>query len=94
MDALAYQHFEPSFKEALESPKPFEALCLLAQLWVAQGVQQAELYAAFEQQLQRYSNTEDQQQYDALADTMDLIVGWCAPEAALFKSVPKPNVDL
>ena len=94
MTAPAHQHVEPLFKEALESSKPFEALCLLARRWIAQGMQQAELYAAFEQQLQRYSGAKDGRQHDALADTMDLIVGWCSPDAVMFKPVQKPNADL
>ena len=93
MEHPAYMHLEPLFAEALESSEPFEALRSLAQSWAVQGMPQAEMYAAFEQQLQRQSHAEGERRYDALVNTMDLIVGWCAPGTALYKPVSKPNAS-
>jgi len=77
-------HLEPLFKEALESSVPAEALRNLARGWRDQGMPQASMYSAFEEQLVRQSGAESDRLYDALAETMDLIVGWCTPSAALY----------
>ena len=77
---------ERSVAEALRSPKPFEALRTVAESQVARGVPQTELLAAFQAQLNGQVGAPDEMLYNALADVMDFITGWCAPEAVLYKS--------
>jgi hypothetical protein len=74
------------FAEALDSSEPFGALCKLAEAQVAQGVPQPELLAAFQRQLSSQEGASDERLYNALADVMDFIVGWCSPEASLYRS--------
>ena len=79
---------ERSVADALQSRDPFEALRTLAESQATQGVPQTELLAAFQAQLDSQGSASDEKLYNALADVMDFIVGWCAPEAALYKGVP------
>lgn len=69
---------------ALMSPQPRTALEALARRWKAQGLAQAEVRARFHELLVAANEAGDEAGCDALADTLDLIVGWCAPERALY----------
>jgi hypothetical protein len=73
------------FAETLEASDPFVALRKVAETLVGQGMPQSELLATFKTQLDRQANTSDETLYNAVADVMDLIVGWCGPESSLYK---------
>lgn len=72
------------FEKALNSNKPFENLHELAVKWKAQGMSKDEMYTLFEHYGRIHQEDEDETKYDAIADTMDFIVGWCLPQKRLF----------
>lgn len=51
---------------------------------MARSVPQAELLAAFEWHLNSQTEASDETSYNALADVMDRIVGFCGLEVALY----------
>ena len=86
MTQLPFDPLERQFGEALGSSEPFDALRQLAKALVARQVPRSELIALFQEQLNRQANAFDEKAYNALADVMDLIAGWCSPEASLYQS--------
>ena len=50
------------------------------------GMAQPELQALFESFAARHRADADESRYDALLDTLDLIVGWCSAGRALYPS--------
>ena len=80
-----------AFCDAFASPDPLAALSELARSLVKHGVAQSELLAAFQEQLDMQASAGDETLYNALADVMDRIVGWCSPEASLFESGTRPG---
>ena len=71
------------FEEALRSPDPFEGLRSLAVRFSAQGQDQMEIVAKFEEarrQLREASRDSDE---DVVMDVMDCLVGWCSPHARI-----------
>jgi hypothetical protein len=87
MAHIPREQVQPLFAEALGSHEPFAALLKLAEALVGQGVPTSELYAVFQVHLIAQSNASDEKLYNALADVMDRICGWCGPEASLYKPV-------
>ena len=74
------------FAQALSSSQPDAALQTLARSWKAQDMSQQNMYALFDQQLKSQLLQADERLHDAVADTMDLLVAWCAPEVAIFRT--------
>jgi hypothetical protein len=68
--------------EAVDSSDPGSAVHELAVALRTEGMMQVEMYRAFLRILQ--SIPADDPRYDAVADTMDLIWGWCPKGKALF----------
>lgn len=68
--------------ETVNSSDPGSAVHELAVALRAEGMTQVEMYRAFLRMLQ--SIPADDPRYDAVADTMDLIWGWCPKGKALF----------
>lgn len=68
---------------ALQTATPEESLVALALEMKGQGTSQQEIYALFETQLLRCRDS-NETFFDALANVMDRIVGWCRPEQRLF----------
>jgi len=77
---------EEQLHSALMSSEPAQALEALAHQWRDTGVPQARIYAVFEACLAQQRNSADERLYDVIANTMDLLVGWCAPNVAIFPS--------
>ena len=48
------------------------------------GMSQAELLSLLDAARERHACDDDETGYDAILDTMDLIVGWCAPSQRLY----------
>ena len=78
----------PSNEELLETllrePNPFDAALGLAIALRNSGMPQAQLRQLFDDASKRHSADADDRQYDALLDVMDLIVGWCSPDRAIY----------
>ncbi len=74
--------------EALFSSEPGAALKTLARFWKGQGMPQPEMLALFNEQLKNPTVQDDERLYEAVTDTMDLLVGWCTPQNAIFPSDP------
>ena len=49
-----------------------------------QGIEKQEIYLAFDFLRSKHESDEDETQYDAILDTLDLMTGWCTPEHAIF----------
>jgi hypothetical protein len=70
---------------ALSSSDPEASLVALVRDLQKEGLVQSEIYDLFETQLLRHRDS-NESFYDALANTMDRIVGWCSPHLRLFDS--------
>ena len=70
--------------EALASKHPGTAVHELAKQLKNDGMKKDEMYELFSRLLKTIDQDEDEIRYDALTDTMDLIVGWCCQANALF----------
>lgn len=73
-------------EQALLAPDAEAALAQLAREMKAEGLSQREVYDLFESQLRHHRSDSDESSYDALADTMDRIIGWCNPEQRIFET--------
>lgn len=68
---------------ALEEEPPAEAVHRLAVALIDEGVSQVDLYRVFYQVIRQLDSVRDETQFDALADTLDDIIGYCSKP--LFK---------
>lgn len=75
---------EVRFLQALAASSPADALLALARSLKSEGMSQRELYDLFNSHQTIHSEDADETLYDAILDTMDHIVGYCAPSARLF----------
>jgi hypothetical protein len=73
-------------ERALQAQDAEEALVQLAREMKTEGLGQREMYHLFEAQLLHRRSDSDESAYDALANTMDRIVGWCHPAQRLFET--------
>jgi hypothetical protein len=73
-------------ERALQRQDAEKALVQLAREMKAEGLGQREMYQLFESQLLHHRTDSDESAYDALANTMDRIVGWCHPAERLFET--------
>jgi len=76
--------------EAALAMTPQEALPELARELRDGGMSQADLLALFDAARERHECDADETKYDAILDTMDLIVGWCASSRSLYPD-PEPQ---
>jgi hypothetical protein len=83
---MAHSSIPSRIKRALHAPEPEDCLLALAKELKIEGVSQSTMYELFEAELVRVRSNSDERSYNALADVMDRIVGWCAPEQRLFDS--------
>jgi hypothetical protein len=81
-DDLATKRMET----ALHGDSPFNALVALAKAFKAEGMSQRAMYGLFDQFRARHHNDTDETKYNAILDTIDLIVGWCNPNERLFET--------
>ena len=70
---------------ALSADDPMASVHQFALALKAEGLSQVEMYRLFSRLHQGFR--EDDPRADALANTMDLIWGWCSKEHALFEHV-------
>jgi len=70
--------------EALASKHPGTAVHELAQQLKNEGMKKDGMYELFFGFLNTIDQDEDEIRWDALANTLDLICGWCSPGRALF----------
>lgn len=54
-----------------------------------EGVSQVDLLAIFDEVRARHSDNPDERKFDACADVMDLISGWCHPSKAMYPGTDK-----
>ena len=73
------------FQAALDSENAETQLYELAEQMKRENLSQVEIYCRFVERLESAPyEDDDTRDYDALADTMDCIIGFCAMNAALF----------
>lgn len=75
---------ETLLRTALESSHPFDSAHELARRLRDQGMDRPNLEKLFREELERHREDVDDRKWDALADTLDFIVGWCSPGKELF----------
>ena len=83
---MANQSHNARMEDALQAESPAEALVSLAHALKAEGMSQREIYQLFDEYRARHHSDTDETRYDAILDTMDIIVGWCSPQSRLFDS--------
>ena len=71
---------------ALPASSPYTALVNLATTLKAAGMSQREMHQLFDEYRAKHNSDTDETKYDAILDTMDIIVGWCIPSRRLFDS--------
>ena len=84
---MTYSQFElieRAIAAALQSIDPVAGLLELSESCTARGVEQPVLYYAFQRQLESHRDPVDERLYEALADAMDYISGFCSPNMALY----------
>lgn len=69
---------------ALDEKMPAEAVLRAARQLCKQGISQEELLAYFDSFRDRHAHDADETRYNAILDTMDIIVGWCSPSRKLY----------
>lgn len=74
---------EPRLWAALQEAQPAEAVHRLAVALRDDGVSQVDLYRLYYRVIRQVDSIRDEIQFDALADTLDDIIGWCSQP--LFK---------
>lgn len=73
-------------EDALRAPSPTDALSALAKALKSEGMTQAEMYRLFDTLRAAHAADEVETIHDAILDTLDVISGWCAPNARLFET--------
>jgi hypothetical protein len=81
---MPHRRHDALIDRALQSAQPSASLEAVARDLKAEGMSQAEMYALFEAQLVKHRADPDERLYDAIADTLDMICGWCGPHRRLF----------
>jgi hypothetical protein len=84
--AMATQSPKVRMEGALQASSPYTALVSFATTLKAEGMSQRELYQLFDEYRAKHKSDTDETKYDAILDTMDIIVGWCVPSRRLFDS--------
>jgi hypothetical protein len=69
---------------ALAAVPPKDGLPEVARELRDGGMSQAELVSLFDAARERHARDDDETGYNAILDTMDFIVGWCAPSQRLY----------
>jgi uncharacterized protein YjbI with pentapeptide repeats len=73
------------FRRALDSTDVKESLYALAAALRDEGETESEVLGLFSLFQSDHHGDQDEALYDAILDTMDLVAGWCRPDAAIFK---------
>ena len=73
-------------EDALWAQSPTDALSALAKALKSEGMTQAEMYRLFDTLRAAHAADEVGTNYDAILNTMDIVSGWCRPEARLFET--------
>ena len=73
-----------ALKAALQSDDAAGKLAELGEAMKHAGLSQLEIYRRFHDRFLLTHDDPNQKNYDALADTMDLIWGYCEPQSRLF----------
>ena len=76
---------EEHIENALESIKPGENLYNLALDLKNSGLNKEELYYLFDSFRKKHKNDGNEIKYNAILDTIDFIVGHCAPDKQIYK---------
>jgi hypothetical protein len=71
---------------ALHQTEPSRAACELAGTLRDEGMSQLDMYWLFDEFRAIHERDADGVVYDAVLDTMDIIVGWCGPGARLYET--------
>ena len=71
-------------RKAIDSEHPFKEALKLATKLRDQKVSQEALTHLYMEELALHRDAPDEKKYDALADTLDFITGWCSPSNALY----------
>jgi hypothetical protein len=74
------------FEIALNCESPSQKLDALAQALKEEGMTQRDMYELFDSFRKKHEHDTSETKYDAILDTMDLIVGYCLPNHKLFDS--------
>lgn len=75
---------------ALSSDSPFESLAALATALKTEVMSQRDMTDLFDEYRAKHHGDKDETIYDAILDTMDLIVGWCNPNQRVFETDIEP----
>lgn len=71
-------------EKALREPEPSRAVLGLARTFRDESMSQLEMYRLFDEFRALHEGDADLARYDAILDTMDCIVGWCAAGSRLY----------
>lgn len=78
-------------ERALAAAKPPDALWELARELQEAGTSREKLLALFDAARERHENDADETCYDAILDTIDCIVGWCASSQRIYPEPGEPT---
>jgi hypothetical protein len=84
MDCIMELSPNDRMEQALAAPNPDTKLFDLARALRDEGMAQESLYALFDAFRERHAHDTDETLYEALLDTLDCILGWCAPRRKLY----------
>lgn len=78
------QELDRRMEQAIQSNTPFDALYEIARELVDAGMPKDDLTRLFMRHFEMYGDDEDGTIYDAIADVLDYITGWCSAPQRLY----------
>lgn len=76
-------------RRALQADDPSDSVYTLAVRLRDGGMKRPELEKLYTDELLLHRDSDDERKWDAIADTLDFVVGWCSPGKELY---PEPTI--